>query len=475
MKLYKYTNNLKLYFYTFIFLIVYFYLFLHSNKLLLSFDWYAINSWLSIWKLSFEKNEIPYYVNMFVNENFWGEKYFAIPYIIVSPQIFLLKFISINDFIFIHILISCSIGFIGIIKFHKNFNLNTLSFFTLVMFFYLGGFWTNRISVGHIQNSFYFAIPTFLWLLYDFLHNRNTIRSSFIFAIFLFIGLMQGSLHVIYQYIFVLFIFTIFSIKKSPYFLLIFVTFILLSLYFIIPNLFFSTYNSQIREVFYGYGTPSIDAIPNISQNKILNILHLKYLIKIFLHFVFSFFYLYNPDYDAVWEFSLLCSPIIFYYLYLLFKKTTYILILKYKYILLPIIILILLSIGPSMRILFNFIQLIFLGKFPIVDRLPSRIFIYPFSILFLFSIIHIRQKIKIWHIAVSLIFLLINSYNWRLDYTLSKIRNDNIILNPKILIYPYNNIDDNYIQLIKISYIISLIFLLIISFYVYKSKQSTK
>ena len=127
------------------------------------------------------------------------------------------------------------------------------------------------------------------------------------------------------------------------------------------------------------------------------------------------------------------------------------------------------------MRFLFNFLELLFLGKFPIVDRLPSRIFIYPFSILFLFSIIHIPQKIRIWHIFVSLIFLLINSYNWRLDYTLSKIRKDNIILNPKILIYPYINIDYNYIQLVKISYIISLIFLLIISFYVYKSKQSTK
>ena len=183
---------------------------------------------------------------------------------------------------------------------------------------------------------------------------------------------------------------------------------------------------------------------------------------------------MYTPDYDAVWEFSLLSSPIIFYYFFKLFKKINLEIIIKYKSILLPIIILILLSIGPSMRILFNLLEL-FLGKFPIVDRLPSRIFIYPFSVLFIISIIHYKKEIKLWHILLYLFFLLINSYNWRVDYTLSKIRNDNIILNPKIYSNTSIKFDQNYILFVQISYIFSFIFLFIILAYIYKTKPTNK
>jgi hypothetical protein len=124
---------------------------------------------------------------------------------------------------------------------------------------------------------------------------------------------------------------------------------------------------------------------------------------------------------------------------------------------------------------LFNSIDFIFFGKFPIIDRLPSRIFIYPFSILFIFSIIHSNKIIKIWHIFLSFIFLLFNSYNWRVDYTLSKNRNDNIILNPKILHYTDCSLDNDYILYVKISYLFSLIFLLIISFYIFKTSPTNK
>ena len=462
----------KLYIITFLAIIMYYYFFLFSNKELLSLDWYAINSWLSVWKAAFKEYKIPYYANMFVENNIWGSNFFALPYIILSPQILLLKIISIKSFILLHILISALIGFYGIINFQKKFNLTTPTFLTLVLFFYLGGFWTDRISVGHIQNSFYLSIPTFLWFLYNFTMYKNTIRKDIIFSLFLFIGLLQGSFHVVYQFIFILCAFSIFNIKKLVHTAFIIFIFSLLAIYFIIPNFLFSTYTNQLRYIDAGYGVASGDSIPFITNNIFIIKLHLQYFVKIVSHFVFSFFKTYSPTSDAVWEFSIFSSPIILYYIYKAFFNVNVIKKINISY-LLTICILILLSIGSFMNTFINLFQVIFGHKFPIIDRLPSRMFIYPFSIIFIYSIVLYNFKINYLQVILSSIYLLYNSYIWRVDNTLSIIRTDTIMVQTKILTNKDLTFNSNYITAVNISYLFTFFYLLFLCFYLYKTKST--
>jgi hypothetical protein len=247
--------------------------------------------------------------------------------------------------------------------------------------------------------------------------------------------------------------------------------FAILSMYFVVPNFFFTVYNEQLRRVFGGYGYASGDSVPLMVNNYFLVKSHLNFLIAVISHFVFSFFRTYSPALDATWEYSIFSSPIILYYFFLSWKTEKFGSLLKNKATVIPVILLLILSIGYAMPVLFLVIERLLFNKFPVIDRLPSRMFIYPFSIAVLFAVIRNNLKIKNWHVIVSLAYLLINSYTWRVDYTLSKHTND-LVLKTEILDQTQTAFDEKYINAVNYSYLFSIVMVITAGTYLYYSRK---
>ncbi len=122
------------------------------------------------------------------------DRYFVIPDLILSPDIFLLRFFSIPIFILIHILICYSLGFWGLIRLKNKLKLSFTSFFPFFLLFNFNGFIISHIAVGHLTWGAYFLLPFLIELIWD-LFNPTTnainwiIKFSFLqFGIFLFGG-----------------------------------------------------------------------------------------------------------------------------------------------------------------------------------------------------------------------------------------------------------------------------------------------
>lgn len=462
-------DSRKLYLFSFVFLALFWAVFLYSERSLQSLDWYAIDAWLSSWKEGLRHHVVPYYVNMFEGNNLWGTRFFAMPYIIASPQVLLLAFLSVKQVIYIHVLVSTAIGLWGLIKFREHFDLDNKAFFTLILFFFLGGFCVDRVSVGHIQNAFYLAIPAFLWMIYRYFTSSPGLRSALSFSLFLFLGLLQGSLHVIHQFIFVLLIFSLFRPRYLPYSLLIVLLFAVLSAYFIIPNLFYGTYNDDLRTVFGGYGYGSGDSVPLRPGGAFFRITHLDFAVAVLSHFAFAFFRVYGPSFDATWEYSLYASPLILYYLWLCREKLNPRIIKKRLPVVLPVCLIALLSIGYGMPVLFMAIEKIFHNKFPVVDRLPSRIFFYPFSIAVVYAVITHKHAVKKWHVWLSLAYLLVNAWFWRVDNTLQLPVPAGIV--PHVEVLDTTQGTGSYENAVRFSYLFSLVAVLAACAYLYFTK----
>ena len=108
------------------------------------------------------------------------DRFLAIPDLIFSPDILLMRFISISDFIQIHVLICYGIGYFGLLQIRKYFKLSFTAFFLLFMVFNFNGFIVSHIAVGHLTWGAYFVLPFFLLLIIEFFKNAiNRLEMGF--------------------------------------------------------------------------------------------------------------------------------------------------------------------------------------------------------------------------------------------------------------------------------------------------------
>ena len=118
-------------------------------------DWYLQNVFLNIFKEGIHDNKIPWFYSPSI---YHGNHFFlANPEITITPDIFLLKYIENNFFIFIHIIIFFTIGFFGIKKIGKELSLFSFFFFYLLFFF--NGFIIIRLESGWFQYIGIFILP----------------------------------------------------------------------------------------------------------------------------------------------------------------------------------------------------------------------------------------------------------------------------------------------------------------------------
>jgi hypothetical protein len=143
-------------------------------------------------------------------------RYMSIPDAFLSPQLFLLRYLSVERFIFLDIVGMYALGFTGLLWLRKRFSLSLAAFAILFFLFNFNGHIVAHLSIGHETWGGYFLFPWFVVLMLDLLDGDHSWLWVGKVAGLLFIILLQGSYH---QVVWALFFLGFISIAKKGCFI----------------------------------------------------------------------------------------------------------------------------------------------------------------------------------------------------------------------------------------------------------------
>jgi hypothetical protein len=127
--------------------------------------------------------------------NYKGTNQFlAVPATDLFPTIYLLKFLSVEDFFITQLIVAYSLGFLGCLWFKKKYQWSLVSFVAFFLLFNFNGHITSHLAVGHWSWIAYFLLPFFVgWVLSlvegDASGSRPIKLTLVLFGILLFGGL----------------------------------------------------------------------------------------------------------------------------------------------------------------------------------------------------------------------------------------------------------------------------------------------
>lgn len=321
-----------------------------------------------------QQGKLPLYV---AEENGLKEVtnlFLSIPDQILSPDVFMLGLLSIEQFIVIHLLIFYSLGYWGLILFKGKYKLSFIAFLPLFLLFNFNGHIVSHLSVGHLTWASYFLYSFFFLLIFEIFDDQHLswkwiARMSFLqFFIFL-----SGGYHQFIWAMMFLFLIGIFikRNRKPVLYSLVFSVFI--TLFRILPAALIS---GKIDIVFL-FGFPNIERL-------------FQGLFRIFLPEE-AYFPLESVVDVMIWELnfylSLLGMIFVIYFGVLFFRKEKDHDIFK---VLIPSIIMLVISIG-------NFYKVFFDSGIPILsgERVSARFFIMTLITLIFVSCYQFQEFIN--------------------------------------------------------------------------------
>ena len=123
------------------------------------------------------------------------ERFLTNPDLPVSPQVLLLPLLELGRFVVVDTLILFSIGFLGLYKLAKRFDLSGYTFGLLFLLFSFNGHITAHLGVGHIVWLAYFLTPFVILLILDAIERLPDRRWPVLISLVLFAIILQGAFH----------------------------------------------------------------------------------------------------------------------------------------------------------------------------------------------------------------------------------------------------------------------------------------
>ncbi len=155
-------------------------------------DWQMFYDFYAVVQKAMAEQTIPYFTPQFYKGT---NQFLAIPATDLSPTIFLLNFMSVEEFFLTQCLILYSLGFLGSLWLKKRFQWSLFVFAVFFLIFNLNGHIVSHMAIGHWLWISYFLFPFFiLWVLRlaeGDLSLRHGTRLSWV----LFGMLLLGGLH----------------------------------------------------------------------------------------------------------------------------------------------------------------------------------------------------------------------------------------------------------------------------------------
>lgn len=372
-----------------------------------AFDWYKEYEYYYILKQSLLTFNIPFHVSQYIQGT---QRFLAIPEINLSPLIVLLPFYKIGNFILLNTLVMYSFGFIGTVLIIHNYKLSILPSLFLFFLINFNGHITSHLSVGHSMWSGYFLLPLLFYFILRLFENIPNNNISIKIALVLSAMLLVGSIHIYFWSFVFLFLIAAFNLK---YFKVISKSIglsFLLGIFRIIPSLI--SYNERVNTFITGYDSTLKFAKAFLTINS-----YFRYRIAGEI----------NLDW---WEYDIYIGIIgvlfiSFFGIYLRFNKNLSCGRNSFRQLDLPLLIMILLSLGSIYKLIFD-MHLHFLT----VERISTRFLIMPVFMLFIISssrlqnILEKYQALKTIRIILAFGFLFLayslfeHSYAWRIAAT---------------------------------------------------------
>ena len=449
-------------------------------------------------KQAVKEFRIPYHVAMYdlpivqYGDNIYESRnsayeirWFANKFPIVSPHLILLSYFDVPIMMTFNIIIHFSLGFLGILLWIKKLNLSISSSIFLILIWSFNGFVVAEIGVGHLHSrSAYLLIPIFFWLIYQFIQGSNlvwreNIKNVILFSLLIFFMKLNGNGQTVYQFLFVGFVIILFYPRRWFWYIGALVLSMLLMTFYIVPTLMFTDTMGGNRIMQYGYGTGPFDLVSmQWGLEKIF-----AYIFNIIYHLWVSLTVSFNASYDGQVIYNLyisllglilLCCSSITFLIQIYKKKMTFNLRIFFAFC-----IILILSFS-NFSIEFHKLTFKYISAYPLIDRQPAYLAIYPLSLLFLIAALgfdnffqifpsKIIKSIKYVSLMMLLYFLLSHSYEW---FIISTESHAHLVLEEMqdVRVYSKVNIlnmpgDKNYINIVNMSYLFSFLISIILLF----------
>lgn len=344
-------------------------------------DWYLAFQLIEIAKARSQSLQLFPYIQ-FVDQQglpLFGNFAYSNGMQILTPDILLFRFFTIQNCIILHLLFVYSLGIIFAIKLGYFFKLNKVQILIFASVWLNASPISARLSEGHVQLIGYILIPGFFYFLFKLIEvpcSQNAIQ----LAIFLSFNALLGGSHIYFQMMLILFIYLLFRKLYLLNFIQIFIYSLFSASIQILPPIFFPFFIAGNRSVYEGYGYHFIEKF--FSMDRLSNNFEIvRELISVPFHIFVALFFNTKTAEMGGWEWTLYFGVLPSTMIILYFWKIRNALLVKFQSHL-PLI-----SVGIlALSIVYRAIFLLISYFIPVtaVDRIPYRMIIYPLCFIWL-------------------------------------------------------------------------------------------
>lgn len=163
--------------------------------------------------------------------------FLAIPDIVLSPQVFLLWFMNINLFSLVQVWLMYLLGFWGLLKLRAKFSYSPLTFLIVFLLYNFNGHLIAHISVGHLSFAACFLLSWFVYLIFEFIEEKGNWKWIAKMAFLLFFIILNGGYHHLIYCLFCLVILAVFYPKHFRFMITTILLVVGVSLFRILPEI----------------------------------------------------------------------------------------------------------------------------------------------------------------------------------------------------------------------------------------------
>ena len=114
-------------------------------------DWGEVNGpRLAFLKDAVTKGQLPLHMPDASALRGVTDRYLTLPDLILSPQVLLLRFMSVGTFVLVDTWMMIGLGYWGLLRLKKRFSLSLLSFTWITLLFFCNGHMVSHYAVGHV-------------------------------------------------------------------------------------------------------------------------------------------------------------------------------------------------------------------------------------------------------------------------------------------------------------------------------------
>ncbi len=131
-----------------------------GNVQLFANDWHKETLYYLHLQQAIEQGVIPWHTQVSILET---QRFLANPEIVLSPQIVLLRWMSVGKFVVVNTALCWAIGYAGCLLIKRRHRLSIASFTMLILLWGFNGHIVSHLAVGHSMWNGYFFFRSFFW------------------------------------------------------------------------------------------------------------------------------------------------------------------------------------------------------------------------------------------------------------------------------------------------------------------------